>query len=76
MRSLCEPTLTEEPIEALFCDLGLVGDDEPLNRTERVIASVGAWLAERFSRAAGPAFIEDGRLAVHSADLCAPTLVH
>jgi hypothetical protein len=75
MQQMCELALTETPIEALFCDLG-PSEDEPLNRTERIIASVGGWLAERFSRAAGPAFIEDGRIGAHSADLCAPVVAH
>ena len=49
------------------------GEDQSPSRPMRVIASVGAWLVERFANVPGPAFIEDGRLAVYSRELQLPT---
>ncbi len=48
------------------------GDDQSPSRPMRVIASVGAWLVERFANVPGAVFIEDGRLAVYSRELQTP----
>jgi len=81
MQDACELTFDVEPtdvesieVEALFCELTPAEEDDPLGRAERLIASVGAWLAQHV--AAAPAFIEDGRLGAHCADLRPPKLVH
>ncbi len=75
MRNVCELTsdvehevlavepLLDEPLE----------DEKSTSRSARVIASVGAWLVERFANVPGPAFIEDGRLAAYSRELQSPT---
>jgi hypothetical protein len=61
-----------QPVEPPLCEFDLMGADAPLSRPARVIASVGAWLVERFANVPGPVFIEDGRLAAYSRELQAP----
>lgn len=75
MRNVCElsPEVEREvlAVEPLFDEEPL--DDELHSRSAHVIASVGAWLVERFANVPGPAFIEDGRLAAYSRDLQSPS---
>ena len=76
MQDVGEVGFETELFEPLFCELPPLEEDAPLTRTEVVIASVGAWLAERFASTGSPAFFEDGRLSAHSADLRHAPLVH
>jgi len=75
MQDVCELTSKVEQgasaVESL-CDEPPVEEESP-SRPVRLIASVGAWLVERFANVPGPAFIEDGRLAVYSRELQRPT---
>ncbi len=76
MPNACElsPEVEHEvvAVEPLFDEPA--DDGETPSRSVRVIASVGAWLVERFANVPGAAFIEDGRLAAHSRDLYAPAV--
>ena len=53
-------TLEAKPV---FRELAPADGDDSLGAAERLIAMVGAWLAERFAGAPTPLFIEDGRIA-------------
>src|SRR5690242_9534614 len=59
------PRIEDEtsPIEPLFCVLDPVRQGPPIKGPARLVASVGAWLVERFAQVPGPVFVEDGRLA-------------
>jgi hypothetical protein len=74
MANVCELTYEVEPnvpaIEPILDEPP--GDEKSPSRPVRVIASVGAWLVERFANVPGPIFIEDGRLAACSRELRAP----
>lgn len=75
MQDVCELTYeVEQDVQAIepLCDEP-PGEEESPSRPMRLIASVGAWLVERFANVPGPAFIEDGRQAAYSRSLQLPT---
>jgi hypothetical protein len=78
MQDVCELTYkVEQDVRAIEPNSDEPpGDDGSPSRPVRMIASVGAWLVERFANVPGALFIEDGRLAAYSRELQTPKGTH